>query len=109
MLQNIEKHGALAKRIKGLHFHQSVSGAYVRSHTGSRPAEFIGEYFHDFAFCYPHIQAIDRHLPWTSPAVSKLVGLAGPEYLTHELSASGPEARLAAVRTQRAALWGEKA
>jgi sugar phosphate isomerase/epimerase len=100
VLQNIGKHGALAKRIKGLHFHQSVSGAYVRSHTGSVPEEFTGDYFHDFAFCYPHIQAIDRHLPWTDPACVRILDAVQPEYLTHELSSRPNRPLLGSVKRQ---------
>ena len=86
VLENIEKHGELAKRVYGVHFHQSVSGAYVRTHTGSVPDGFNGEYFHDFAFSYPHIQSIDRHLPWTNPNCVKILDTLQPKYLTHELS-----------------------
>ena len=105
----VRAHGKLAERIRAMHLHYSLSGEYVRANTGRLPADLPEEYFERFAYSYAHILNIDRHQPWTSPAVRGLVELVSPEYLTHELSASGPEARLAAVRIQRAALWGEKA
>ncbi len=100
VLENIEKHGELAKRVYGIHFHQSVSGAYVRAHTGKAPDGFNGEYFHDFAYSYPHIQSIDRHLPWTDPDCVKILDAVQPKYLTHELSARKSRTLLASVKRQ---------
>ena len=100
ILSNVEKHGELAKRIYGVHFHQSVSGAYVRTHTGKAPDGFNGEYFHDFAYSYPHIQSIDRHLPWTDPDCVKILDAVQPKYLTHELSARKSRTLLASVKRQ---------
>ena len=40
ILEMIEKHGSLAERIEGLHFHQSLSGAYCRKHVGALPPDF---------------------------------------------------------------------
>ncbi|MBE6997652.1 MAG: AP endonuclease [Ruminococcaceae bacterium] len=98
ILTNLRKHGELAKRVYGLHFHQSVSGAYVRKNTGRVPETFNGEYFHDFSVSYPHIQSIDRHLPWTNPDCVKILDAVQPKYLTHELS--GRHNQLAAVKRQ---------
>ena len=100
ILSNVGKHGELAKRICGVHFHQSVSGAYVRAHTGKVPDGFNGEYFHDFAYSYPHIQSIDRHLPWTDPDCVKILDAVQPKYLTHELSARKSRTLLASVKRQ---------
>ena len=98
ILSNLRKHGDLAKRVRGLHFHQSVSGAYVRKNTGRVPETLNGDYFHDFSVNYPHIQRIDRHLPWTNPDCVKILDAVQPEYLTHELS--GRYNQLAAVKRQ---------
>lgn len=108
ILDMLDAHGKLAESVRAMHLHQSVSGEYVRTHTGFIPTDLPEEYFERFAFSYAHIQKIDRHQPWTDPAVREVVGRISPEYLTHELSASGFEARAAAVRIQRASLWGEK-
>ena len=98
VLANLEKHGELGRRVYGLHFHQSVSGAYVRTHTGSIPEEYNDDYFHNFGFSYPHVQRIDRHLPWTNPDCVKILDAVQPKYLTHELS--GHYNQLAAVKRQ---------
>ena len=86
IISNINNHGELASRIRGLHFHQSVSGAYVRTHKGKLPTLFNNDYFHDFGVSYPHIQSIDRHLPWTDPECVRILDAVEPQYLTHELS-----------------------
>ena len=100
IMENIEKHGALAKHIYGLHFHQSVSGAYVRKHVGRIPPEFNGDYSHDFEVNYSHILQIDRHLPWTNPDCVRILDAAAPKYLTHELSGGPNRPQLAAVKRQ---------
>ena len=100
IMGNIERHGALAKRIYGLHFHQSVSGAYVKTHTGSIPGEYNGDFFHDFGVNYPHIQSIDRHLPWTNPDCVKILDAVQPKYLTHELSSRSYHSQLSALKRQ---------
>ena len=108
ILDMLEDHGRLADSVRAMHLHQSLSGEYVRAHTGSLPPDLPEEYFERFAFSYGHILNIDRHQPWTDPAVREVVERVSPEFLTHELAVSGPAERAAAVRTQRAALWGEK-
>ena len=100
ILKNITEHGELAKRVCGLHFHQSVSGAYVRKHVGAMPPEFTGDYFADFSVNYSHILQIDRHLPWTDPNCVKILDAVQPKYLTHELSSGPNRPQLAAVKRQ---------
>lgn len=100
IMKNIAAHGELSKRIYGLHFHQSVSGDYVRAHTGTLPANFTEDYFQNFTTCYPHIQRIDRHLPWTDPDCVKILDAVQPRYLTHELSSGPNRPQLAAVKRQ---------
>ncbi|MGI6028894.1 MAG: TIM barrel protein [Candidatus Heteroscillospira sp.] len=96
----LSRHGELGRMVRGIHLHQSVSGAYVRSHTGALPEEFSGNYTQRFCRSYAHIQQIDRHLPWTEPAIADLVDEIAPEYLTHELSASNRNTRHQAVSKQ---------
>ena len=104
ILEMIEKHGSLAERIGGLHFHQSLSGAYCRRTVGSLPPDFPEEYFAAFAVSYGHIQQIDRHRPWTEPLCAAVVDRAQPKYLTHELSSAYPGGQLGALKRQLAAL-----
>ena len=100
VMQNLEKHGALSEHVLGLHFHQSVSGAYVRAHTGRLPDGFGGDYYRDFFECYRHTKRIDRHRPWTDPACARIVDAVQPRYLTHELSPQGRETRIGIIRRQ---------
>ena len=100
ILKNIAEHGELSKRIYGLHFHQSVSGAYVRKHTGSIPPEFGDDYYKNFENNYSHILRIDRHLPWTDPNCVRILDAVQPKYLTHELSSGPNRLQLAAVKRQ---------
>jgi hypothetical protein len=100
VMQNLQLHGALSERVLGLHFHQSLSGAYVRTHTGRLPDGFGGDYYKDFFVCYAHIQQIDRHRPWTDPACARIVEAVQPRYLTHELSPKGRYTLLGGVRQQ---------
>lgn len=95
--RRLREHGELGAAVRGVHFHQSVSGAYVRRTAGRMPEGFPKDYFAGFGQSYDHIRQIDRHRPWTDPACADLLEELGPAYLTHELSA-GPK------RTQRAAL-----
>ena len=100
IMKNIASHGALAKSIYGLHFHQSISGAYVRKHTGSIPPELRGDYFEKFGVNYSHILQIDRHRPWTDPNCVTILDAVQPKYLTHELSSGPRRSQLAAVKRQ---------
>lgn len=100
ILEMIEKHGSLAERIQGLHFHQSLSGAYCRKNVGEVPPDFPEEYFAAFAVSYGHIQQIDRHRPWTEPRCAAIIHQAAPKYLTHELSSGYPGGQLGAVKRQ---------
>ena len=95
-----EAHGELGKSVLGLHFHQSVSGAYVRRHTGKMPENFPADYFEAFVKTYPHIQLIDRHLPWTEPKCAQILDEIAPRYLTHELSYTEKRPKLASVKRQ---------
>ncbi len=104
ILEMIGRHGALADSIKGLHFHQSLSGTYCRKNTGALPPDFPEEYFAAFAVSYGHIQRIDRHRPWTEPGCAAIIDRAKPEYLTHELSSGYPGGQLGALKRQLAAL-----
>lgn len=96
----LDAHGDLCRNIRGVHLHQSLSGAYVRTHTGAMPPDLPEDYNARFGVSYGHILQIDRHHPWTTPAVADLIRRIDPAYLTHELSASGRKARLAAARRQ---------
>lgn len=100
ILDMIRLHGKLKSRILGLHFHQSLSGAYVRKNTGRLPENFPTDYFEAFFREYPHIESIDRHRPWTDPRCVRILDEVCPRYLTHELSSGPNRPQLGAVKRQ---------
>ena len=100
IIKMYEAHGELRKSVYGLHFHQSVSGAYVRRNTGRLPEDFPTDYFEAFFRTYPHIQLIDRHLPWTEPKCALIIEEIQPRFLTHELSWTDKRPKLASVKRQ---------
>lgn len=100
----LDRHGELCRYIRGLHLHQSLSGAYVRETVGAVPDGLPQDCFEQFAYNYGHILRIDQHQPWTAPEVRTIIDRLEPDYLTHELSAGSAAERRQAVMTQRKAL-----
>ena len=91
--------GPLAREIRGMHLHKSLSGEYVAAHTGSVPP-LPEDYFERFSVNYSHILQIDRHEPWTDPAVCSVIRRIGPEFLTNELAASDRAGRERVLKIQ---------
>lgn len=100
----LDAHDSLCRYIKGLHLHQSLSGSYVRDHTGTVPLDLPTDSMAQFGFSYQHILRIDRHQPWTAPEVASIVERLQPEYLTHKLSAGSSVTRRKAIAKQRKTL-----
>jgi sugar phosphate isomerase/epimerase len=100
ILSMIEKHGELSRYIRGLHFHQSLSGKYCRETIGQLPADFPKEYYEAFSVSYAHILHIDRHSPWTDPYCVRILDRVQPEYLSHELSSGKHLSQPAALKRQ---------
>ena len=96
----IEEHGELAKRIYGLHFHQSVSGAYCRKTVGRLPEDFPLDYLQEFSRNYSHILQIDRHRPWTEEECVLILNRVQPKYLTHEISGAVYRGKTSAIMNQ---------
>lgn len=87
VLDCIKAHGDLASHIQGMHFHQSVTGQFVKENTGALP-ELPKDYFERFGFAYGHILQIDTHKPYTNYRAQEIVDLVKPKYLVHELASS---------------------
>lgn len=100
----LDAHGSLCQYIRGVHFHQSLSGAHVQAHWGRLPEDLPEDPGERFAAVYRHILQIDRHQPWTVPEAAAIVERLEPAYLTHELAAGSRAARRQAVLRQRAVL-----
>jgi len=100
ILDMIRLHGSLKDRILGMHFHQSLSGAYVRKNTGRVPDDFPEDYYEAFSVQYSHITRIDRHHPWTDPDCVRILDEVQPSYLTHELSSGRGRSQITAAKIQ---------
>lgn len=105
--QKLDEHGELARAIRGLHLHYSLSGDYVRAHTGWLPAGYpVDDPWGQSELSYRQVQSIDMHRPWTDTAVADVVERIAPQFVTHELNAWRPVEKLAAVRLQQIAMSG---
>ena len=96
----LNRHGSLATWVRGVHLHQSLSGAYVKARTGLLPAGLPEDYGERFGVSYQHILQIDQHRPWTDPAILPVLEQIGPRYLTHELSSRRRMSRAEAMAAQ---------
>lgn len=100
ILDMVRKHGELSKRIYGMHFHQSISGAYCRKTVGKLPDDFPLDYYEEFSRNYSHILQIDRHRPWTEEECCRILERVQPKYLTHEIAGNVYRGRISAIRSQ---------
>ena len=100
--QMLDKHGSLAKMVRGLHLNQSLSGEYVKSNNYKCSQEFLDAptYWEKYARCYDHILKVDRHQPWTDPSIAQVIERINPEWINHELSAYGKGPHFQALKTQ---------
>lgn len=96
----VDAHEDYAGYIRGLHFSQSISGAFAEKNAGRLPADYPEDYLERFKMNYGFIRRIDRHEPWTEPSVAGLIEEINPKYVTHELAYSSPETHLEAAALQ---------
>jgi sugar phosphate isomerase/epimerase len=79
----LDCHGALTERIRGVHLHQSITGAYAAS-VREHPPE-LGDTYEERAWqMFTYAFAIDQHRPFTCAGVRELIERISPEYLTFE-------------------------
>lgn len=83
VLQQVEKHGALAAQIRGIHLHQCMSGAYARS-LAENPPVLCSDYAARLGQVYEHVLRMDGHRPFETDAAARIVRRIAPEYLVHE-------------------------
>lgn len=100
----LDRHGSLCSMIRGIHFHQSLSGSYVKSHTGRLPKAWPASFEERFAVNYAHVLQIDQHQPWTDAAILPVLERIKPAWLTHELTSRTREKRASAIAVQQALL-----
>ena len=101
----LDAHGDLCRYIRGVHLHQSLSGAYVRSHSGQNaiPFPWPEDYYDRLRLAYGHLYQTDRHGPWHSHAIRSVLDQLFPDYIVHELRNDSPEDYLQKIRIQQKA------
>lgn len=92
--------GPLGEHVRGLHLQQSLTGEYVEGRGYKMPDDFPEDYWEQFTVCYNHIVQIDKHQPWTDPAIASVVDEIAPEWVNHELSGWPRDVHKEAVATQ---------
>lgn len=80
VVQTIENLGSYKNKIRGLHLHYSLSGEFVKKN--------ITTPLSDFYNAYQYTSNVDKHLPFTTPKVKKIIDCVKPQYLVHEFIGS---------------------
>lgn len=101
--QILDRNGNWCRYIKGVHLHQSLSGAYVEESL-SHPCELKGSFNEKLGKVYEHIFQIDSHRPFTDKCIVNLIHRINPEYLTLELISRNREEHTILLEQQLAAI-----
>ena len=102
-LEDGKRERKLTEYIKGVHMHQSVTGAYAKARLQEvrENGLYLAEgYYQRFAQVYDLLGKIDTHQPFSSPAVKDLIERINPRYLVHELLARSRSERECMLRQQ---------
>ena len=97
----LDRHGALCRHIRGVHLHQSLTGAIIEA-TQAHPPVLASTYAQRSEQLFRYVFSIDRHEPFTYEGVRELVGRIAPEYLTFELISNDLCEHRALLEAQRA-------
>ncbi len=89
--------------IKGVHLHQTLSGAYAEELMQNWQPRG-GSYQQRFAEVLPHIYKIDSHSPFLHPGVKELIQRISPEYLVLEFMSANRDELGAKLQAQMQAL-----
>ncbi len=102
--RRIEEQGEAVRRaIRGIHLHQSLTGAYMAD-VAAHPPVLSTDPQKRMEQVYTHAFACDRHQPFTCPGVRAFIDWIDPEYLTFEFISSSRAEQEAMLREQLAAL-----
>ena len=91
--------GELAGRVKTVHLHQSLSGAYA-----AQRAAAADDSVPDIYQGMDYISRIDTHAPVTTPRVARLFDFVAPDFLVHEFLPADTAAWERMLDTQQTAL-----
>ena len=83
ILRRLDEHGAAAGWVRGMHLHQSLTGAWTRR-TLAAGLDASGDYWTRFGHAMEYVLGVDRHEPFSEGAARRLVARVAPDYLTHE-------------------------
>lgn len=76
--------------IRGVHFHQTLSGAYVEEQK-KHPPVLKGSYLDKCCALAEYIHRVDSHDPFTCRKAQELIEWLDPEYLVYELLSASRE------------------
>ena len=107
ILGRLDALGDAASWIRGVHLHQSLTGAWVREAL-ARGLDAGGDYWTRFGHAMEYVLGVDRHLPFDSPAARRLLERVRPEYLTHEFITETRDQHAEALRRQRGEALGNR-
>ena len=100
----VEEQGEeVRKAIRGIHLHQSLTGAYMAAVAAHPPILFIDP-IKRMEQVYTHAFACDQHRPFTCPGVREFIRWIDPEYLTLEFISSSRMEQEAMLKEQLASL-----
>lgn len=83
ILRVLDAHPGIEERIRGMHLHQSLTGALIED-VIAKEHSLEGTYFERLCQAYEYVLGMDEHKPFSSKAVKRLIARVAPEYLTHE-------------------------
>ncbi|MPM66188.1 hypothetical protein SDC9_113095 [bioreactor metagenome] len=99
----LDRHGSLARRIRGVHLHQSITGETakeMRLHPPTLEATYQARAWQMLTYAFQ----IDRHRPFTCKGVRELMDRIAPDYLTYEFITDSTAQHRQFLLEQRAAL-----
>lgn len=102
ILLQMDAHGALASRVRGLHLNFGATGDAVRAMLNAHASQ-DGDYWTRLGNAYEWILKIDPHRPFETSSAAELIREIQPAYLTHEFITESRAQHEAFLKTQRAA------
>ena len=98
----LDRHSDLCPRVRGVHLHQSLTGAYSRRMMKSPPVP-EQPYTKRVWQMFEHAFRVDLHQPFSCPDVKQLIERIDPDYLTYEfISANSAQHRMMLAEQRRA-------
>ena len=97
----LDRHGDLAKRIRGVHLNQSLTGSRMKA-MQANPPKLAKSYRERSEQLFYYVFSIDLHQPFTCSGVKELIERIAPEYLTYELISRDLDEHRRLLKEQRA-------